>query len=137
MPRLRALTLTPHAFLAATRGPTISTMRDAGALIRYVDTLAAHTTFTVLRCARSHGRCGKLARVGSFSHRDHAGTNTLRFTGRLDGRALQPRRYVLKVTATLADRRSSIISTSFVILAPPLVCSDPDHDGDCDRPGQI
>jgi len=137
MPRLRALTLTPHAFLAATRGPTISTTRDAGALIRYVDTLAAHSTFTVLRCARSHGRCGKLVRVGTFSHRDHAGTNRLRFTGRLHGRALRPRRYVLTVTATLAGRRSSKISTSFVILAPPPVCRDPDHDGDCDHPGQI
>ena len=136
-PRLRALRLTPRAFLAATRGPTISTRRDAGALIRYVDTLAAHSTFTVLRCARSHGRCGKLARVGTFSHRDHARTNTLRFTGRLHGRALRPGRYVLKVTATLAGRRSSAISTSFVILAPPPVCRDPDHDGDCDVPGQI
>jgi hypothetical protein len=63
VPRLRALRLTPRAFIAATRGPTISTRSDAGALIRYVDTLAAHSTFTGLRCARSHGRCGKLARA--------------------------------------------------------------------------
>ena len=137
VPRLRALRLTPHAFFAATRGPTISTRPDAGVLIRYADTLAAHSTFTVLRCARSQGRCGKLARVGTFSHRDHAGANRLRFAGRLHGRALQPGRYVLKMTATLAGRRSSAISTSFVILAPPAACSDFDHDGDCDLPGQI
>jgi hypothetical protein len=61
----------------------------------------------------------------------------LRFTGRLHGRALRPGRYVLKVTATLAGRRSSTISTSFVILAPPPVCRDFDHDDDCDLPGQI
>ncbi len=55
-PRLSALTLTPRAFSAATRGPTISTSPDAGALIRYRDVLAADSTFTVLGCAGSHRR---------------------------------------------------------------------------------
>ena len=135
-PRLSALTLIPRAFSAATTGPTISTNPDAGALIRYRDLLAAHSTLTVLRCAGSSRGCAKLALTGAFSHRDHAGSNSLRFTGRLHGHALAPGRYLLKVTATLAGQRSPAIRTSFLILAPPPVCGDHDHDGDCDPRAQ-
>jgi len=77
-------------------------------------------------------RCRKPALIGSFSHRDHAGIDSLRFTGRLHGDALQPGRYLLQVTATLAGQRSTTVTASFVILAPPPVSNDPDHDGDCD-----
>jgi hypothetical protein len=136
-PRLSALTLTPRAFVAATGGPTISTNRDAGVKIRYRDSLAARSTFTVLRCAGHHGRCSTLAPQGTFSHRDRAGIDSLRFSGRLHGHALASGRYVLRVIATLAGQRSPAITSSFVILTPPPVCNDPDHDGDCDHPGQI
>ena len=135
-PRLSALTLTPRAFSAATGGPTISTNPDAGALIRYRDLLAAHSTLTVLSCAGSPRGCAKLALIGAFSHRDHAGSNSLRFTGRLHGHALAPGRYLLNVTATLAGQRSPAITTSFLILAPPPVCNDLDDDGDCDPTAQ-
>jgi hypothetical protein len=101
-------------------------------MIRYRDTLAAHGTSSVLHCAGSRVRCRKPALIGTFSHRDHAGINSLRFTGRLHGDALRPGRYLLKVTATLAGQRSPAVTTSFVILAPPPVCNDPDNDGDCD-----
>jgi len=80
-------------------------------------------------------RCRKPTLIGTFSHRDHAGINRLRFTGRLHGHALRPGRYLLRVTATLAGQRSPAVTTSFVILAPPAVCNDPDHDGDCDPIG--
>jgi hypothetical protein len=101
-PRLSALTLTPHAFRAATSGPTISTHSEAGVAIRYRDTLAAHSTFAVRHCAGSRVRCRKPALIGTFSHRDRAGINRLRFSGRPHGRNLRPGRYLLKVTATLA-----------------------------------
>ena len=136
-PRLSALTLTPRAFVAAASGPTIFTNRDAGVKIGYRDSLAARSTFTVLRCVGHHGRCSKLAPRGTFSHRDRAGIDSLRFSGRLRGHALAPGRYVLRVIATLAGQRSPAITSTFVILTPPPVCHDPDHDGDCDHPGQI
>ncbi len=110
--------------------------RDSGVLIRYHDTLAARVTFKVLRCLGPHGSCSKRALAGTFSHRDHAGTNSLRFTGRFHGRTLRPGRYVLNVIATLTGLQSPTLTTSLTILTPPRVCRDPDHDGDCDAPGQ-
>jgi hypothetical protein len=131
-PILTGLKLTPRSFLAATSGSPVTLRSDAGVLIRYRDTLAARTTFKVLRCVGRHGRCSKRTLVGTFSHRDHAGANRLRFTCRLHGRALNPGRYVLDMTATLAGQRSPILTTSLTIFTPPLVCRDPDGDG----PGQ-
>ncbi len=131
-PRLSGLRLSVRAFLAAASGPTITTSPEAGVMIRYRDTLAARSTSTVLHCAGSRGRCGKPATVGTFSHRDRAGINTLRFTGRLHGHALAPGRYLLTVTATLAGQRSAALTAAFVILTPTSVCMDYDHDGDCD-----
>ena len=131
-PRLSTLKVTPHAFPAATSGPTTSAKGDAGVVIRYRDALAAHSTFLVLRCGGSGVGCRRPALVGTFTHRDHTGRNSLRFSGRLHGHALAPGPYLLKVTAALAGRRSPSVTTSFVILTPPSVCHDPDHDGDCD-----
>ncbi len=54
----------------------------------------------------------------------------------MHGHALAPGRYLLKLTATLAGRRSPAITTSFLILAPLPVCNDHDHDGDCDPTAQ-
>jgi hypothetical protein len=123
-------------------------------MVRYRDTLTAHTTLRVYRelpgvkrgraCVapptgkpRGTGkRCTRLVLIGSFSHRDHAGRNRLRFTGRLDGHALSPGNYQLTARARLAGQQSRTIRTSFTILPPPPVCQDPDHDGDCDAPGQ-
>ncbi len=111
------------------------TRGDAGTLIRYRDTLAAHTTFRVFRCVGPHGRCSKLTLVGTFSHHDRAGTNSLRFSGRLHGRALAPGRYMLKIFASLAGLRSPVlISSSRSSLRPHLQHAD--HDSDCDQPGQ-
>jgi hypothetical protein len=136
-PRLRGLNLTPRAFQAATRGPTVGRGSDTGTTIRYRDTLAGRSRFLVLRCAGTDGLCTHLVAVGSFSRKDHRGTNRVDFTGRLHGRALRPGRYVLRVTATLHGQRSRAVSFTFTILPPPATCQDPDHDGDCDAPGQI
>jgi hypothetical protein len=75
--------------------------------------------------------------MGSFTRRDREGTNRVRFTGRLEGRALAPGRYLLEATATFAGQLSRTASATFQVLAPPPICVDPGHDRDCDAPGQI
>jgi hypothetical protein len=136
-PRLSALKLTPRAFQAATKGPTVGGSSDTGATIRYRDTLAARTRFVVLRCAGKHGRCTHLVAVGSFGHSDRRGANRVHFSGRLHGRALRPGHYVLRLTATRDGQRGRTVAIRFTVLPPPAICQDADHDGDCDAPGQI
>lgn len=80
-------------------------------------------------------RCTRLVLVGAFAHRDRVGANHFRFSGRVNGRALEPGRYVFEVTAELAGQTSRQLSARFQILSPPRTCSDPDHDGNCDAPG--
>jgi FG-GAP repeat len=135
-PRLSGLKLTPRAFRTATRGPTVGGRSDTGTTISYHDTLAAHTRFQVFRCKSRRGRCTRLVLLGSFFHRDHRGKNRVHFAGRFRGHALSPGHYLLRGIATKAGQRSRSITARFVILAPPLVCQDPDNDGDCDAPGQ-
>jgi hypothetical protein len=114
---LTRLKLTPRAFPAAARGRAVVARLRTGTTISYVDSFAGYTTFRVLRCAAAHGGCGRLGFMGSFSHRDRAGTNRLRFSGRLHARALSPGRYALQVTTTLAGQTSRRISATFTILA--------------------
>ena len=133
-PQLGSLTLKPQRFKAATKGPAVGGNSETGTTIRYTDTLAGRATFRVLRCTRKHRRCRKL--VGSFSHLDRVGKNRLHFTGRLRGHALAPGRYQLRLFSTLAAQHSNTITGSFTILGRPSACSDADHDGDCDAPGQ-
>jgi hypothetical protein len=155
VPLLSRLQVKPHNFRASTKGAAISGRIESGATISYSDTLTADTTFRLYRelpgakrgltCVSlpggpHHGKgkhCARLTLVGSFSHHDNAGTNRLPFTGRVGGHALRPGNYRLKASATLAGQQSRTISASFRILAPPPVCRDPDHDGDCDAAGQI
>ena len=133
-PQLGSLKLKPQRFKAATKGPAVGGNSETGTTIRYTDTLAGRTTFRVLRCTRKHRPCRKL--VGSFSHLDRVGKNRLHFTGRLRGHALAPGRYQLRLFSTLAAQHGNTITGSFTILARPSACSDADHDGDCDAPGQ-
>lgn len=155
IPRLSRLRIKPRTFRAATNGKAIIARIENGTTITYRDTLAALTTLRVYREVRGvkHGRkcvaphggkqhvkgkpCTRLVLVGSFNHQDRAGPNRVRFSGRVRGRKLSPGRYKLQATAALGGQRSRTISASFTILAPPRVCQDRDHDGDCDRPGQI
>ncbi|HEY6396858.1 MAG TPA: hypothetical protein VIX82_05330, partial [Solirubrobacteraceae bacterium] len=116
-PVLRALRISPHAFDAALHGPTLSPAGQPAAMISYRDTLPATTTFRVLRCTGRHGRCTELTAVGVFTHRDRAGVNRVRFSGRLHGNALNAGRYVLQLTSTLAGQTSAPVTTTFVIRA--------------------
>ncbi len=136
-PQLRTLRLVPDAFQAATRGPTIVSASDTGTTISYRDTLAAHSTFRVLHCRNTRGKCTGPLLVGSFTHHDRAGVNRLRFSGRLDGRALSAGNYVLQATAGLAGQTGRAVAGTFQVLPPLPTCQDPDNDGDCDAAGQV
>src|SRR5579859_3820344 len=90
-----------------------------GATVSYTDTQAARTTFTILQslpgirsargCTAAAGRrpkagsakrCTHFADIGSFTHRDHAGTNSFHFTGRLNGARLIVGKYRLRAFGT-------------------------------------
>ncbi len=116
-PMLAVLHISPHAFDAATHGPTLSPAGRPAARIIFRDTLPSTTTFRVLRCTGRRGRCTKLTIVGVFTHSDRAGVNRVRFSGRLLGHALSAGRYVLQLTAALAGQTSAPASTTFVIRA--------------------
>jgi Carboxypeptidase regulatory-like domain len=130
-PLLARLKLTPSSFEAARSGATISRSR-AGSTVTYSDSEAATTELEVLREApgKSRGRscvapsrklararsCLRLVRVYEFSHRDKAGTNRLRFSGRAGHRALTAGAYELQARASLDGVRSPAVSTRFRIV---------------------
>jgi DNA-binding beta-propeller fold protein YncE len=113
-PRLSRFTLGPSAFAAAASGPSASKVK-VGTTVRYRSSEAAVTTFTVQRPARGvkrgkrcvkpgkgkrgGKRCTRYVRLrGSFTHKDAAGANHLKFRGRLRRHKLSPGRYRLVAT---------------------------------------
>ena len=145
-PAISGLKVSPSPFRAASSGATISVVSlpaatasaakkaPIGTKITYSDTLAATTTFVVLRSAagvrsgkrcvapprkrKGHAKpkaCTRLLEVASFSHLDKAGANSLRFSGRVHARKLAAGRYTLRATPVLAARRGATASTSFAI----------------------
>jgi hypothetical protein len=143
-PVLSHLKLSPSRFLAAGRGARIATppgraarhhKPKPGTTISYTDTLAALTTFTVLApepgILRGHGclkpprrhkgrlkgrRCTRYVAVGSFSHRDKAGANSLPFDGRLHGHRLAAGTFLLEAVPELGGHSGRALSVSFAIL---------------------
>jgi hypothetical protein len=119
-PRLRDLRLDPRVFEATTRGSSILTGRRpagssaAGTVISFTDSAGGSITFAVLRdepgvlsagvCrarpkhpAPGARSCVRAVPVGSFRHDVGAGSDRLRFSGRISGRALSGA-YVLRAT---------------------------------------
>ena len=89
---LISLRVSPRAFRAAPRGPSISPR--AGARVTYALAFPARVRFVVQRNVR-----GRYRRVrGAFNHMGSSGTNSFRFSGRLRGRRLPPGRYRLVAT---------------------------------------
>jgi len=70
------------------------------------------------RSNRRKPRCTRRIAAGSLTHNGHAGTNKVRFQGRLSRfRKLKPGRYTLTITATdPAGNRSNTKATSFTII---------------------
>ncbi|MDX6670686.1 MAG: hypothetical protein QOI91_1049 [Solirubrobacteraceae bacterium] len=132
-PTLTRFRLTPSSFRAARSGASIAAVRT-GATVSYVVSEASTTTFKVERAlpgikrgrscikrprgSRGGSRCTRFVPVrGSFSHRDAAGADRFRFTGRLGGRALAPGDY--RLGATPRDAASNVgrtIRSTFHIL---------------------
>jgi thermitase len=121
---ISGLTISPRAFVAARRGPTIShRVTSSGAWVSYSDSAPALIGFAVLalrpgvegsgnRCATSAHpvgktggrRCTRYVAVGSFVNHDRAGRNGFRFSGRISGRELAPGQYRLQAVPAFAGR---------------------------------
>ena len=128
-PTLSNLTLQPGAF--STRAQKHS---HPATTIGYRDSQAATTTITIQRrllgvlkghtCLtprkHPHGsphHCTRYATAGSVTHNDIAGTNTIRFNGRLNGHALPPGTYRLLLAArNTAGQTSQQLTTTFKII---------------------
>ena len=117
-PSISSLTLSARRFRAAGSGPSVTTARrraPIGTTISYTDAAAATATFAVQRPAagrtsnghcvrptganRRHRRCTRWLTVGRFRHADTADTNSLHFSGRVNGHKLPTGRYRLSVKA--------------------------------------
>jgi hypothetical protein len=137
-PSITALKLSPSSFLPAPSGATIAKAKGKGkkkqkygTTISYIDSHAATTTFTVLSEAkgRKQGKackqpskvnkrskpCRLLVKKGSFAHVDVAGANSLRFSGRLGGRALSKGAYTLQAVPRDAAGSGATVSKRFTI----------------------
>jgi PKD repeat protein len=126
-PFLSSLILTPTRFRAARSGPSVTNTDRTGTRVSF--TLAgwgSHqlpVVFKVERLVRgfAHGRMCLAARPlhrakrctrhiavhGRFSITGAMGANALRFTGRIDGHALTPGRYLLIATVEFGNSKSA------------------------------
>jgi hypothetical protein len=131
-----ALNISPAAFPAARRGPTIShRVASSGGWISYSDSAPALITFVVLaprfgvqgpehQCAtlargrrRTPGRpCTRYVELGSFVNQDRPGRNGFRFSGRIGGRELTPGVYRLQAVPTFAGRSGVARAVTFGIV---------------------
>ncbi len=129
------LTISPSSFFAAPSGATISKSKKAkktyGATVAYRDSQIATTTFTVLSVTQGrtqgrsckkpsktnkHGkRCTIYTPLGSFTHVDVAGANSLRFSGRINGKTLAKGSYKLQAVAHDAAGNGTVVSKEFKI----------------------
>src|ERR1700733_1742503 len=111
-PRLSSLTLSASAFRAAPSGAsaTSASSMPTGTFIIYSDSQAATTEFVVEKRVR-----GRYKQLGGFTHSDESGTNALRFTGRIAGRALASGNYRLSASAQSAGGSSAVRSATFQI----------------------
>jgi hypothetical protein len=122
-PTLAGLKVSPNAFSAAGSGGSAGKGKPKpGATVSYTDSQAATTTFTVLQkqpgrrrqgaCVKPQHKprgkhCTRLVIIGSFTHTDGAGANSLHFTGRVSGRGLKPGGYELQAVARNASGLTS------------------------------
>jgi IPT/TIG domain len=140
-PALTRLAISPQAFLAGSRGQSVSAAKATGGVVSYTLSEPARTTFTVkgkragvklggtclkaTRRVRSQirgrpHRCNFLVAVrGSFTRYGVQGSNRFRFTGRLGRRALTAGSYVLLAAPQdAAGHRGKSRSVGFEIQHP-------------------
>jgi hypothetical protein len=87
--------------------------------VSYSDSQASRVSFAVQRCVKfgKHHRCKRYETLGRFTHADHAGHDSLRFSGVLAGSKLAPGRYRLAATPTANGITGNTIKARFRILA--------------------
>jgi hypothetical protein len=130
---IRTLSLSPSAFSATPRGPSVSpATRRYGTSVTYTLPKQERVRFTVQRRVTGrmkHGRCVapnlsgrhgtpciRLDTVaGSFTRRRKAGVDRFRFTGRLAGRTLTPGSYRLLATPDADGSAAPPVTASFRI----------------------
>lgn len=110
-PRLSSLVLSARAFRAAHAGASaIGASEPTGTFVIYSDSQAATAEFVIEKRVRGHYK-----KLGGFTHTDEPGTNALRFTGRIAGRALAAGSYRLTARAQSAGGVSAARSVTFQI----------------------
>ncbi|MFN8111520.1 MAG: putative Ig domain-containing protein, partial [Thermoleophilia bacterium] len=105
--------------------------RAVGTIVGYTQSLPAITTFTVVRIVPGHmsagrctagpprrrqSRCTRRVAVGSFTHTDPVGTVSVRFDGRMRGRALAPAAYLLMLAPAADGRTGRTVTLAFRIV---------------------
>jgi hypothetical protein len=132
---LSGLTVAPHSFPAAPRGPSARiAKRRYGAKVAFTLSTAGKARFSVTRSARgrrdAQGRCVAVTRInrgarsctravavpGSFSRAGGAGANSFRFMGRMHGRKLKPGKYRLIAVPSANAQTGISVSASFAIV---------------------
>jgi hypothetical protein len=118
-PRLARLTLKPAKFRVA--AATKAARKAGGTRIAFTLTAPAKVRLQVLgRKAAKDKKKRKVVVLGSLpSVRGKAGTNRVRFDGRLKGKALKPGRYRLRAIARGAGGASAPVTKAFRILPAP------------------
>jgi hypothetical protein len=132
VPQISGLTLSPSAFVAASHGAAVTSVRT-GSTVSYSDTVAATTTFTVERRATGRlvgGSClritkrnhsdkhwTRLVTIGHLNHADRSGSNRFHFTGRVGGHKLAPQRYLLVAVARNSAGAGPAVTVGFAVKA--------------------
>ncbi len=133
VPSITAARLSPKTFRAAGRGATLArtSVAPVGTTVTYRDSQAATTTFTVLRPVTGHRsgskclagrprkrqkRCTRYASLGATSHRDAAGSVSVRFGGRVRGHKLSPGRYLMTLTPKAGGATGRTVRLAFRIV---------------------
>jgi virginiamycin B lyase len=129
-PVISSASLSSPAFRAAARGASLTALSKTGTDIRYRDSQAATTTFSVLRGTVGHktGRlcvaraprknqkpCTRFVSAGSFTHKDQAGNIKVHFTGRVGGKKLALGPYKLTLTPKFGGKTGRTVSLAFRI----------------------
>ncbi len=108
VPVLKSLAISPSTLTTGHR-----------ATISYRDTERSLTSFTLLRCVQRAGRhargCKRYRIVLTFTHRDAAGRNRLRFTARLHGSALPSGSYELEALPQAGIARGSVLAVRLAV----------------------
>jgi hypothetical protein len=106
IPAITRLSIRPRSFRAS-----------SAATISYTDSMAASTTLVAFRCVKSKGtRCTRYSKLGSFRHKDLAGSNKVKIKGRFGASKLQPGSYQLRLTPRAAGKTGKTVSTTFRVL---------------------